>query len=387
MNRNLALLVLAQGLLLTNNICFIGINGLVGLALAPRPWMATLPICAYVAGGALMARWVGRHQLRFGRRRAFQIGLLVALLSCALALGSVLQGWFWGVVAATLIAGYYNANAALYRFAATELVAPERRELAISWVLAGGCLGAILGPLLARESRELLVTPFAGAYLLLMGVAVLGLLLISRIDFPALAQPQPGAGGRPSAELVRQPLFLVALAASALGYGVMNLLMAATPIAMGQCGLPFADASQVLQWHVLGMFVPSFFTGGLIRRLGVLPVMALGVLLNLGCIAFALSGQDLEHFLGALLLLGVGWNFLYIGGTTLFTQAYRPEERTRAQGLLDTGVYATMTLTSFSSGALVTTGGWQWMNWASLVPLLLCAAALALLALQRRSSS
>jgi MFS family permease len=386
-NRNLALLVLAQGLLLTNNICFIGINGLVGLALAPRPWMATLPICAYVAGGALMARWVGRHQLRFGRRRAFQIGLLVALLSCALALGSVLQGWFWGVVAATLIAGYYNANAALYRFAATELVAPERRELAISWVLAGGCLGAILGPLLARESRELLVTPFAGAYLLLMGVAVLGLLLISRIDFPALAQPQPGAGGRPSAELVRQPLFLVALAASALGYGVMNLLMAATPIAMGQCGLPFADASQVLQWHVLGMFVPSFFTGGLIRRLGVLPVMALGVLLNLGCIAFALSGQDLEHFLGALLLLGVGWNFLYIGGTTLFTQAYRPEERTRAQGLLDTGVYATMTLTSFSSGALVTTGGWQWMNWASLVPLLLCAAALALLALQRRSSS
>lgn len=387
MNRNLALLVLAQGLLLTNNICFIGINGLVGLALAPRPWMATLPICAYVAGGALMARWVGRHQLRFGRRRAFQIGLLVALLSCALALGSVLQGWFWGVVAATLIAGYYNANAALYRFAATELVAPERRELAISWVLAGGCLGAILGPLLARESRELLVTPFAGAYLLLMGVAVSGLLLISRIDFPALAQPQPGAGGRPSAELVRQPLFLVALAASALGYGVMNLLMAATPIAMGQCGLPFADASQVLQWHVLGMFVPSFFTGGLIRRLGVLPVMALGVLLNLGCIAFALSGQDLEHFLGALLLLGVGWNFLYIGGTTLFTQAYRPEEKTRAQGLLDTGVYATMTLTSFSSGALVTTGGWQWMNWASLVPLLLCAAALALLALQRRRSS
>ncbi|RTL16727.1 MAG: MFS transporter [Burkholderiales bacterium] len=387
MNRNLALLVLAQGLLLTNNICFIGINGLVGLALAPRPWMATLPICAYVAGGALMARWVGRHQLRFGRRRAFQIGLLVALLSCALALGSVLQGWFWGVVAATLIAGYYNANAALYRFAATELVAPERRELAISWVLAGGCLGAILGPLLARESRSLLAAPFAGAYLLLMGVAVLGLLLISRIDFPALAQPQPGAGGRPSAELVRQPLFLVALAASALGYGVMNLLMAATPIAMGQCGLPFADASQVLQWHVLGMFVPSFFTGGLIRRLGVLPVMALGVLLNLGCIAFALSGQDLEHFLGALLLLGVGWNFLYIGGTTLFTQAYRPEEKTRAQGLLDTGVYATMTLTSFSSGALVTTGGWQWMNWASLVPLLLCAAALAFLALQRRRSS
>ena len=387
MNRRLALLVLAQGLFLTNNICFMAINGLVGLALAPRPWMATLPICAYVAGGALMARLVGRHQLRFGRRRGFQIGLLVALASCAIALFSVLQDSFWGVVLATLVAGYYNANAALYRFAATELVAPAQRERAISWVLGGGCLGAVIGPALARLSRDLLVTPFAGAYLLLIGVALAGLLLISLIDFPALAQPRPGEGGRSSAELARQPVFLVAVAASALGYGVMNLLMAATPIAMGQCGLPFGDAGTVLQWHVLGMFVPSFFTGGLIRRFGVLRVMSVGVALNLGCVAFALSGQDFTHFLGALLLLGVGWNFLYIGGTTLFTQAYRPEEKTRAQGLMDTGVYATMTLTSFSSGALVTTGGWQWMNWASLGPIALCAAALLALAWAQRPAS
>ena len=379
MNRKLALLVLAQGLFLTNNICFMAINGLVGLALAPRPWLATLPICAYVTGGALMARLVGRHQLRFGRRRGFQIGLGVALVSCAMSLWSVLHQQFWGVVVATLIAGYYTANAALYRFAATELVAPEKREAAISWVLAGGCLGAFLGPRLAGASKDMLVAPFAGAYLLLMGVALAGLVLISLIDFPALARPAPGGGGRSGAELARQPVFLVALAASALGYGVMNLLMAATPIAMGQCGLPFSDAGQVLQWHVLGMFVPSFFTGALIKRVGVLPVMSVGVLLNLGCVVFALSGQDLDHFLGALLLLGVGWNFLYIGGTTLFTQAYRPEEKTRAQGLLDTGVYATMTLTSFSSGALVTTGGWQWMNWASLVPIALCAMALVVL--------
>jgi MFS family permease len=386
MNKKLALLVLAQGLFLTNNICFIGINGLVGLALAPQPWMATLPICAYVAGGALMARLVGRHQLRFGRRRAFQLGLGVAIVSCAVALWSVLEHQFWGVVIATLIAGYFNANAALYRFAATELVAPEKREAAISWVLAGGCLGAVLGPLLARESRNLLAAPFAGAYLLLIGVALAGLALISLIDFPPLAKALPGAGGRPSAEIARQPVFLVALAASALGYGVMNLLMAATPIAMGQCGLPFSDASTVLQWHVLGMFVPSFFTGPVIKRVGVLPVMAVGVLLNLGCVAFALSGQDLNHFLGALLLLGIGWNFLYIGGTTLFTKAYRPEEKTRAQGLLDTGVYAVMTLTSFSSGALVTTGGWRWMNFASLVPIALCAMALAGLAWAQRRS-
>ena len=384
MNRKLALLVLAQGLFLTNNICFMAINGLVGLALAPKPWMATLPICAYVAGGALTARLVGRHQLRFGRRRGFQIGLLVAVFSCAMSLWSVMQQQFWGLVLATLIAGYYTANAALYRFAATELVAPEQRESAISWVLGGGCLGAVIGPLLARESKDLLVAPFAGAYLLLIGVALAGLVLISLIDFPSLARPAPGQGGRSGAALVRQPIFIVAMAASALGYGVMNLLMAATPIAMGQCGLPFGDAGLVLQWHVLGMFVPSFFTGPLIKKIGVLPVMAVGVLLNLGCVAFALAGQDRDHFLGALLLLGIGWNFLYIGGTTLFTQAYRPEEKTRAQGLMDTGVYATMTLTSFSSGALVTTGGWQWMNLASLVPIALCALALGWLALRQR---
>ncbi|HEY0953726.1 MAG TPA: MFS transporter [Roseateles sp.] len=376
MNRKLALLVLAQGLFLTNNICLMAINGLVGLALAPQPWMATLPICAYVGGGALMARMVGRHQLRFGRRRGFQIGLLVAVFSGAMALWSVLHQQFWGVVLATLIAGYYTANAALYRFAATELVAPEKRESAISWVLGAGCLGAVIGPQLARESKDLLVAPFAGVYLLLIFVALAGLVLISLIDFPALVQPKPGEGGRSSAELLRQPVFVVAMAASALGYGVMNLLMAATPIAMGQCGLPFSDAGLVLQLHVLGMFVPSFFTGPLIKRVGVMPVLWAGVLFNVGCVAFALAGQDLTHFIGALLLLGVGWNFLYIGGTTLFTQAYRPEEKTRAQGLLDTGVYATMTVTSFSSGALVTTGGWQWMNWASLLPIALCAAAL-----------
>ncbi|WP_457418408.1 MFS transporter [Roseateles sp. P5_E7] len=387
MNRKLALLVLAQGFFLTNNICLIAINGLVGLALAPVPWMATLPICAYVTGGALTARMVGRHQLRFGRRRGFQIGLVVAIVSSAMALWSVLHQQFWGVVVATLVGGYYSANAALYRFAATELVAPDKREAAISWVLGGGCLGAFIGPLLARESQNLLVAPFAGAYLLLIGVALVGLVLISLIDFPPLARPKPGAGGRSGAELMRQPVFIVAMAASALGYGVMSLLMAATPIAMGQCGLSFGDAGRVLQWHVLGMYVPSFFTGPLIRKVGVLPVMATGVLLNLGCVAFALSGQDLDHFLGALLLLGIGWNFLYIGGTTLFTQAYRPEEKTRAQGLMDTGVYATMSLTAFSSGALVTTGGWQWMNWASLVPIALCAAALGWLKLRQRPSS
>ncbi|HSW05294.1 MFS transporter [Aquabacterium sp.] len=385
MNPRLALLTLCQGLLMVNNVTFIAINGLVGLALAPAGWMATLPITGYVAGGALATGLVAHHQRRYGRRRAFQLGLLVAIASAAVCAWAVLTRDFWLLTAATVIAGYYNANGSLYRFASVELVDAAYKERAISWVLAGGILGAVVGPNLAQWSRGLLAQPFAGAYLALCGVALLSLLLISCIPFPTLpGQGQP-ATGRPLAEIVRQPLFIIATAACAIGYGVMNLLMAATPIAMQQCAHPFSATALVLEWHVLGMFVPSFFTGRLIKRFGVLPVMIVGLLLNAGCVAFALHGNDVMHFLGALLALGVGWNFLFIGGTTLATSAWRPEEKTQAQAALDFCVYLTMTLTSFASGALVTTGGWQAMNLGALLPLALLAVALAWLALHQRA--
>lgn len=378
MNPRLALLTLCSGLLMVNNVVFIAINGLVGLALAPVGWMATLPISGYVAGGALATGLVARHQRRFGRQRAFQLGLGVAIASAALCALAVTMKSFWLLVAATVLAGYYNANGSLYRFAAVELVAAPLKERAMSWVLAGGVLGGVVGPNLAQWSRTLLAVPFAGAYLALVGVALLALVLISFIPFPPLpGQGGTGAQGRPVAQIVRQPVFIVAAAACAIGYGVMSLLMSATPIAMQQCGLPFSSAALVLEWHVLGMFVPSFFTGRLVQRFGALKVMATGLLLNVGCVAFALSGQDVMHFTGALLVLGVGWNFLFIGGSTLATTAWRAEERTQAQAALDFCVYLVMTLTSFASGALVTTGGWQAMNLGALLPLALLGAALA----------
>lgn len=385
MNRHLLLLTLAQGLYLTNNVAFIAINGLVGLALAPVAWMATLPVTGYVAGGALATGLVARSQRRFGRRGSFQLGLVVAFVSAALCAYAAATRNFWLLTAATMLAGFYNANGMLYRFAAAELVGPAYKEKAISWVLAGGILGAVVGPNLASATREWFVQPFAGVYVALMGVAVLGLAVISLVRFP----PLPGAGsgapqGRTLREIARQPVFIVAVAACALGYGVMNLLMAATPIAMAQCAHPFSAAALVLEWHVLGMYVPSFFTGSLVRRLGALPVMAVGLALNVVCVAIALSGVELMHFLAALFALGVGWNFLFIGGTTLATEAYRPEERTTAQAGVDFWVYATMTLTSFGSGALVTTGGWTFMNIGTLVPLTLLAAALVWLAWLRR---
>jgi MFS family permease len=386
LNAQLLLLALCQGFFLTNNVTFIAINGLVGLSLAPVPWMATLPVAGYVAGGALCASLVGRHPRAYGRKRAFQLGLLVAMASTAMCAWAASTHSFWLLVGSTLVAGYYNANAALYRFAATELVEPAFRERAISWVLAGGILGAVVGPNLASATRDALPVAFAGAYASLVGIALLSLLTLSFIRFPPLPLPDAARPGRPLREIARQPVFIVAVAACALGYGVMNLLMAATPIAMSQCAHPFKSAALVLEWHVLGMFVPSFFTGSLIRRFGALPVMSAGVLLNALCIAVALSGVELMQFLVALFALGVGWNFLYVGGTTLFTQAYRPEEKTTAQAAMDTVVMSTMTLTALGSGALVTTQGWTWLNVGSIVPVLLIAAALAWLARRRRTA-
>jgi len=385
MNRHLLLLALCQGLFLTNNVVFITINGLVGLALAPAGWMATLPVTGYVVGAAVCAPLVARMQRQLGRRRSFQVGLLVAAASAAVCALAVSTRQFWLLVAATLVAGFYSANAALYRFAGPELVAPAHKEKAISLVLAGGILGAFLGPNLASATRQMLEVQFSGAYVALVGVALLSLLALSFIEFPPHQPPAPGAGsGRSLAELARQPQFVVAIAAAALGYGVMNLLMAATPLAMQQCRHPFESAALVLEWHVLGMFVPGFFTGHLIKRFGALPIMGAGVLLNLGCVVVALSGVDVMQFLVALTALGVGWNFLFTGATTLFTTTYRPEEKNKAQGAMDMCVFATMAVTSFASGALVTTQGWALLNYGSLLPIALVAGALLWLATRPR---
>lgn len=381
MNRSLLLLAVCQGLFLTNNTVFIAINGLVGLSLAPVGWMATLPVMGYVVGGALSTGLVARTQARYGRRRSFQIGLVVALVSALLCAYAAWSRSFVLLIAATLVAGYYSANGQLYRFAAAELSPQASREKAVSWVLAGGLIGAVMGPNLARYTRTLLEVPFVGAYLSLCLVALLGLALISAIDFPAVHAPQAGEDtGRTVRQLMAEPVFLVAMAGAALGYGVMNLLMAATPLAMQVCSLPFGDTAFVLEWHVIGMFAPGFFTGHLIRRFGVLRVMGVGVLLNAACVAIALTGLELANFAVALFVLGVGWNFLFTGSTTLAMQAYRPEEKDRAQAAINFGVFAVMAVSSFASGALVTSRGWAQLNLGSLVPIAFTGMALVWLA-------
>ena len=373
---------------MTNNVVFVAINGLVGLSLAPFGWMATLPLMAYVVGGAMSTVLVSRTQSRYGRQVSFQLGLLVAMLSALLCCYAAYSKNFWLLVAATVVAGYYNANAQLYRFAAAELAAPGFKEKAISLVMAGGLLGAVLGPNLASQTRSLLDAPFAGAYLALAGVALLAMALLAGIKFapaPAKSTAKNGSdSGRPLGVIMRQPVFIVAAAAGALGYGVMNLLMAATPIAMQICGLSFADTAWVLEWHVIGMFAPGFFTGHLIKRYGTLPIMAAGLALNIVCVIIALSGVAFSQFLVALFLLGLGWNFLFTGATTLALTAYRPEEKDKAQGSLNFCVFSVLALSSLASGVLVTTQGWTLLNLGSLLPLGLTGLLLGWLAVQQR---
>jgi predicted MFS family arabinose efflux permease len=385
MSRSLWLLALCQGLFLTNNVTFIAINGLVGLSLAPLGWMATLPVMGYVVGGALSTGLVARTQKRFGRKTSFQFGLAVAAGSALLCAWAAYSSQFWLLVAATVIAGYYNANAQLYRFAAAELAAPAFKEKAVSLVMAGGLLGAVAGPNLAAATRSMTAVPFAGAYLALAGVALLAMLLMAAMRFPPVPQASSSlSGGRPLGEIMRQPAFIVAATAGALGYGVMNLLMAATPIAMQVCGLPFSDAALVLEWHVIGMFAPGFFTGHLIRRFGTLTIMGVGLALTFGCVAMAVSGVALHDFLIALFLLGVGWNFLFTGSTTLALSTYRVEEKDKAQGALNFFVFAVMAVSSLASGVLVTTQGWTLLNLGSLLPLVVMGVALAWLGWKQR---
>jgi MFS family permease len=252
----------------------------------------------------------------------------------------------------------------------------------VSWVLAGGLIGAVIGPNLAVWARDALPAPFAAVYLVLAGVALVSAGLMQFIRFPAPPGVSGSGSGRSVRELLRQPAFVVAAASGALAYGVMNLLMAATPLAMQQCGHSFGQAAFVLQWHVVGMFAPGFFTGHLITRFGSLRVMAVGLALNLLCVAIALSGEGMAQFTVALALLGVGWNFLFTGATTLALSTYRPEEKDRAQGFLNFCVFATLAVSAFSSGALVTSQGWWWLNAGSLLPLAVIGAAL--LALMRQ---
>ena len=384
--RNVGLLAACQALLMSNNATLIAINGLAGLALAPVTALATLPVTCWVAGGAIATMPASLHMKRVGRQRGMTAGMLWGIVGALICAGAVWVQSFWLLCFGTLVFGVFNAYGQYYRFAAADVAGPEFRSTAISLVLAGGLVGGILGPTTSRATVGLLEPRFTGAYLALIAFSVLSILLLRFVRIPMPSAKMQSAPGRPLREIAAQPKFIVAVLSGAIGYGVMNFLMTSTPIAMGVCGHPYSDAAFVISSHVIGMFAPSFVTGGLIRRVGVLPVMFVGALLNFAAIGIALSGISVAQFWWSLVLLGVGWNFLYVGGTTLLTETYRPEEMAKAQGANEQAIFIVMAISSFTSGLTVTQAGWERVNLYALPLVALVAIAIGWFALARRKA-
>ena len=360
-------------------------NGLVGYALAGTKALSTLGVTTYVIGSAVAALPMALWMAQVGRRRGFMAGALINVVGCMIGVLALAQRSFWLFCVATAIIGVYNAVGLQYRFAAAEVAAPGDKARAISLVLAGGIVGGFLGPESVKLTRDLTSTPFFGSFVALAAYALVALLIQSRLDVPPPVRDQQTERGRPVSVIVRQPIFVAAAMAGALGYGLMNLLMTATPIAMDICGHPFSAAAFVLEWHVVGMYAPGFFTGGLIKRFGEISDIGAGLELFAASATTALQGVAVPNFLFALVLLGVGWNFLYTGGTTLLTEAYRPAEKAKTQGINDLIVFTTMAVSSLASGAMVSTAGWEAMNRAVYPLLVLIAASMAWLAWSRRT--
>ncbi len=363
--RSVGLLSACQAMLMANNSTLIAVNGLAGLALAPIPTLATLPVTCWVVGGALATVPASHYMKQVGRQSGLLRGAAIGIGGALLCAAAVWQSSFWLLCFGALVYGAFNAFGQYYRFVAAEVAAPAFRASAVSLVLAGGLVGGMLGPTVSRYTLDLVGPRFTGAYLALIAFVLVTLAILGRLRIPDLGATDQAKAGRPLAQIARQPKYVVAVMAGALGYGVMNFLMTSTPLAMRACGHPYGDAAFVISSHVVAMFAPSFVTGGLIRRLGAVPVMLAGALLNVASIAMALAGLEVSHFWTALVLLGVGWNFLYIGATTLLTETYRPEERAKAQGANEFAIFAMMTLSSLSSGMIVTNAGWQKVNYAA----------------------
>ncbi len=371
------LLALCQGLLLTNTVILMAVNALTGYMLADNKMLATLPAMTYVIGSALTAMPASAFMRVRGRRRGFMAGSMLAIVGACICAVAVMMKSFWGLCLGTFFIGCYNATGGFYRFAAADAVPGENKARAISLVLAGGIVGGLIGPESSKLSKDWLGVTYAGTYLSLVAFAIVAIAFQSRLKLPPLARETHDKPARPLMEIARQPKFIVALLSAALGYGVMNLLMVATPLAMNFCGHPFKEGVFVLEWHVVGMFLPSFFTGDLIKRFGASRIIIAGTLLNFAAIAVALSGVTVTHFWFALVLLGIGWNFMFIGGTALLTETYQAHEKSRVQGFNDMMIFATMAVSSSSAGVLVNARGWEIVNYTA-IPFITIALVAAL---------
>jgi len=373
--RNALILALAQGcvgFVISLNINF---GGYVGQVLSPDKANVTLPITTMLIGTFAATLPMAVIMQRLGRRPGFLIGAGFGIAGALLAIYAIEIGSFWLFCLATHFCGYYQSSANYYRFAAADTASPAFRPTAISWALAGGLLSAVLTPEILTRTRELWV-PFAACYMAAAIAAVLGLIAVSQVKIPVPPAPTAGTrSGRPLVRIIRQPRFIAALAAGVVSYGIMNLVMTSTPLAMVACGFSPDDATHAIRWHVLAMYVPSFFTGQLIARFGREPMALIGMVLLMACGVVALMGISIMHFTGAMIALGLGWNFSYVSATALVTDCHTPEERGKTQAFNDLTVFGFVAGTSYLAGLLMSTVGWPGVS-VSVFPIVAIAATL-----------
>lgn len=389
---NVALLAGGTALAMSGASIMIAIAGLIGTQIAPSPALATVPVSFLVIGTAVATVPANLLMQRFGRRPGFQLGTVLGILGGLIAAYGVTDRDFVLFCLGCGLMGAYNAFAQYYRFAAGEAVDAAFRNRAISLVMAGGVIAAVAGPALAQVTKDLLLpVPFLGAIVAFTGLAVAAFVVTSSLRLPPMKVGEAGADTEPPrslGQLIRTPAVAVAMIAGAGGYAVMSLVMTATPIAMIACGHAFGDAALVIQLHVLAMFGPSFFTGSLIDRFGVEKVILAGMALLATAAGVAVTGLEVERFALALIALGLGWNFSFIGGTTLLAQSIRPAERAKAQSMNDLVVFSLVSMASLGSGALLHKLDWNWVNYAAL-PLVALASAVTVwfMLTQRRRPS
>ena len=386
MKKNVLLLAACQAMLMTGGSLLIATSALVGYRLAPDKALATLPLAAQMLASMLTSIPASLLMQRFGRRAGFLLGSSIGITGAGLATVAIVTGNFALFILGAALSGMFAGFGNYYRFAAADVATVDYRSTAISYVLAGGVIAAFIGPNLAHWTSAWLVAPFAGSYLALTAILLLSFATQWFLDIPRPERAARGSG-RTLAAIARQPVFIVAAIGGMLGYGIMALVMTATPLAMHDHHYAFSDTAFVIEWHVIGMFAPSFFTGHLIRRFGVLQVMLVGGVLSAVCVGINLAGTSLSHFWLALFLLGVGWNFLFIGATTLLTETYAPEEKAKTQALNDFLVFSTVTIAVLSAGTLQHRLGWQAVNYGVIPLIAVTVVAVAWLLLRRRAAA
>ncbi len=384
--KNAAIFAFAQAMYGSQAVLLITTGGLIGKSLADNPGWATLPISAFVIGTMLTTLPASLYMKRVGRKVGFLTGTACGAFSALLGLYAIFLQDFWMFSGAMLLTGSYQAFAMLYRFAAADLASPEFKAKAISWVTIGGLASGIIGPLAIIATKDLMgPVLFGGCYLVAALMAVISACALLMLDRPDGEDVELEEAPRPLSVILRQPALIVAVVCAMMSYGMMNLVMTATPLAMVACGFTVDTAALVIQWHVLAMYAPSFFTGSLINRYGAQKVIAAGMVLLAGAGIAALMGLHLANFGIGLVLLGVGWNFGFVGATAMLTGYYRPAEKNIVQGINDFCVFTTVAIASLSSGKLLHLVGWSAVNIALYPMIAIALVLLGWLALHSRA--